>query len=373
MNSSQATGYALEKEFAAKLREIFQGIPWLDRAKVEHVGTARDVGYDVRATFPLPSGGNAVFCVECKGELRPSQFPALAERKFTAPGRPKALVPVLALPSVSSRLAELCSERGWGWIDLAGNYQLDVPGMLHLQRLGNPPVRRNPPPTANLSSAEAARIIRVLLSPQNGGMRWTQRDLRQHCQPKVSLGLVNKVVRHLREEAFIEVGHDGGFRLRDPLGLLAAWRRAYRFDRHQRRTYFSLLAGRRLREALAKLGALTGGHAVYAAFSAAEFQAPHVRQAKTWLFVGEEFEDKFCEVAEAKPVDSGENIIVLIPDDSGVFSEQAGGFLGEPRLPCTNPVQTYVDLCGVGSRGEEAADALLEQHLKPEWRQRGLL
>ena len=121
------------------------------------------------------------------------------------------------------------------------------------------------------------------------------------------------------------------------------------------------------------MSSLTGGHSVYAAFSAADIQAPHVRQAKTWLFVGEEFEDKFCEVAEAKPVDSGENIIVLIPDDSGVFYEQVGGFMGEPRLPCTNPVQTYVDLCSVGGRGEEAADALVEQNLKPEWRHRGLL
>ena len=373
MNNSQATGYALEKEFATKLREILSSIPWLDHANVEHVGTAKDVGYDVRATFSLPSGGNAVLCVECKAELRLSQFAAFAERKFTAPGRPKALVPVLALPSVSPRLAELCAERGWGWIDLAGNYQLDVPGFLHLQRLGNPPVHRNPPPTANLSTVEAARIMRVLLSPHNGGMRWTQREMQQHCQPNVSLGLVNKVVRHLREEAFIDVGDDGGFRLRDPMGLLAAWRRAYRFDRHQRRAYFSLLQGRRLQEALAKLGSLTGQHAVYAAFSAADFQAPHVRQPKTWLFVGEDFEDKFCEVAEAKPVDSGENIIVLIPDDSGVFYEQVGGFMGEPRLPCTNPVQTYVDLCSVGSRGEEAADALLEQNLKPEWLHRGLL
>jgi hypothetical protein len=32
-----------------------------------------------------------------------------------------------------------------------------------------------------------------------------------------------------------------------------------------------------------------------------------------------------------------------------------------------------VDLCSVGSRGEEAADALLEQNLKPEWLHRGLL
>jgi hypothetical protein len=109
--------------------------------------------------------------------------------------------------------------------------------------------------------------------------------MRTHCQPNVSLGLVNKVVRHLRDEAFIEMREDGGFQLRDPLKLLFAWRDLYRFDRHERRGYFTLLKGKKLQDALAGLDLRTGGFAAYAAFSAAEFQAPHVRQPKTWLYV----------------------------------------------------------------------------------------
>ena len=38
-----------------------------------------------------------------------------------ASDRPSVVVPVLALPSVSPRVAELCTEHGWGWFDLAGN------------------------------------------------------------------------------------------------------------------------------------------------------------------------------------------------------------------------------------------------------------
>ena len=371
MNTPGITGAALEKALAAKLRELLGGIAWLSGAQVEQVGTP-DAGFDLLATLPLPGGGKAALCVECKREFRPSLFRTLTDKTFSPAGRPKVVVPVLALPTVSPRVAELCAEHGWSWFDLAGNHRLDIPGLLHLQHTGNEPVHR-PQPAANLSTPEAARIIRVLIAPGNAGLRWTQREMQLHCQPNVSIGLVNKVVRHLREEAFIELGKDGGFRLRDPLGLLTAWRRAYRFDRHQRHGYFTLLQGRRLQEALARLGPLTGGHAVYAAFSAAEFQAPHVRQPKTWLFVGEEYEEKFCAVAEAKRVDSGENVVVLIPEDAGVFYEQVGGFMGEQRLACTNPVQTYADLCNAGSRGEEAAEALLEQALKPEWKRRRLL
>jgi hypothetical protein len=181
--------------------------------------------------------------------------------------------------------------------------------------------------------------------------------------------LVNKVVRYLRDEAFVEVYPDGGFRLRDPQKLLTAWRDAYRFDRHERRNYFSLLQARQLRDALARLDSDAGGFAAYAAFSAAEFQAPHVRQPKTWLYIGGEYVDRFEELSEAKLVDSGENIIVMIPDDSGVFYLADAGTVGDRRMASTNPVQTYVDLAHCGARGEEAAEALLEQNLKPKWNQ----
>jgi hypothetical protein len=178
--------------------------------------------------------------------------------------------------------------------------------------------------------------------------------MQNHCHPHVSLGLVTKVVRHLRDEAFVEGAEDGGFRLRDPLKLLFAWRDAYRFDRHERRGYFTLLQGKKLRDALARLDAETGGYAAYASFSAADLQAPHVRQPKTCLYVRQNEVSKFEALVEAKSVDSGENLVVLIPDDDGVFYLDDGGTMGDNRMSCTNAVQTYVDLYHCGGRGVEA-------------------
>jgi hypothetical protein len=372
MNTRYFSGAALEKALAAKLEELLRGVDWLRGWHVERAGGAGDAGFDLLGTVPLPGGGKAALCVECKGELRPSVFRTMADSIFSPAGRPKVVVPVLALPWVSPRVAELCAEHGWSWFDLAGNHLLDIPGLLHLQHTGNKPAHKRPRPSANLKTPEAGRVICALLLPENAGRRWTQREMQQHCQPRVSLGLVNKVIRHLREEAFIEGIEDGGFRLRDPLKLLFAWRDAYRFDRHERRGYFNLLQGKSLREALAGLGSIPGGHAAYAAFSAAEIQAPHVRQPKTWLYLSPSLEDEFRSRLEAKPVDSGENLVVLIPGDDGVFYLADAGRTGENRLPCTNIVQTYVDLSHCGGRGEEAAEALLNQRLKPEWRLRGL-
>lgn len=372
VNATKLSGMGLEKALAAKLREILTGVEWLSDWRVENVAEG-DTGFDILATLPLPQGGKAALCVMCKQELRPSVFSMVADKTFSPSGRPKVIVRVLALPLVSPRVAELCTEHSWSWFDLAGNYQLDVPGLLNLQRSGRESVQKQPRPKANLSTAEAGRVIRALLAIENIERRWTQWEMQAHCQPNVSIGLVNKVVRYLRDEAFIEEQSDRGFKLRDPLKLLFAWRDAYRFDKHDRRGYFSLLQGKRLQDALAKFDLHTGGFAAYAAFSAADFQAPHVRQPKVWLFVTEREVSKFEQMIEAKQVDSGESMIVLIPNDDGVFYLGEGAAMGERRMGCTNIVQTYVDLTHSGGRGEEAAEALLEQRLKPEWKRRGMI
>jgi len=369
---SSSNGHALEQALASKLKELLTTVPWLQNWQIRRVGDTSDLGYDIEATISLPDG-KVLLAIECKKELRPSTFHALAQRKVSVPGRPRLIVPVLAMPFVSARLADLCVQHGWSWYDLAGNCYIDVPNAIRLDRRGNASVYPRTRATANLGTPEAARVIRALLAPENSGRRWTQRSMETHFGPlkppipEPSLGLVNKVIKHLREEAFIEVLSDGGFRLRDPQKLLIAWRDAYRFDRHERRNYFTLLQGKQLRDALVRLDLVAGGFAAYAAFSAADFQAPHVRQPKTWMYADREYMKRLEEIAEAKRVESGDNLVVLIPDDAGVFYLSDGGTVGDQRMACTNPVQTYVDLAHCGGRGEEAAEALLEQNLKPKW------
>jgi hypothetical protein len=308
--------------------------------------------------------------VECKGtNFQPSQFASLAGRSCST-GKSVASGKVLAMPRVSTRMAALCQEHGWSWYDLAGNCRLEIPGVLLIERSGKEPVKAQPRSGANLSTPEAARVVRALLAPENAGQRWTQREMVAHFAdlvPRVtapSLALVNKVVQHLRDQAFLEQLPNRGFRVRDFEGLLQGWRAAYRFDRHSRRPYFTLLQGRALQDRLRALDPDGEGRLAYAAFSAADLQAPAVRQPRTWLYLDPNIEQEFQSAVEAKSVDSGENLVVLIPDDRGVFYRvEPGG----NRAACTNTVQTYVDLAHSGGRGEEAAEALLQQRLKPAW------
>lgn len=366
MNIKPISGSALEKALAEKLRELLGSVSWLESWSVQNFPTMSDRGFDFLVKLRSPKGGPAELWVQCKSDPRPSLFPYA----YVAPEGNREPVLVLAAPFISPRMADLCQQAGWSWFDLAGNYHIDVRGLLRLQHSGNAPVHKRPSPSANLSTREAGRVIRALLLPDNAGKQWTQRDMQNHCRPNVSLGLVNKVVRYLRDEALIDE-LDDGFHLRDPLKLLFAWRDVYRFDRHERRAYFTLLQGKKLREALYRFG-LHAESTTYASFSAAEFQAPHVRQPKTWLYIRDQDLVEFAEMVEAKPVDSGENVVVLIPDDDGVFCMADGGVAGDMRLACTNEVQTYVDLWHSGARGQEAAEALLKQRLQPEWKVRGL-
>jgi hypothetical protein len=362
------SGLTAERDLANVLRDLLGSASWLKGWHVEL--TKPGDKWDLKASGPIPGRRNAVLCVECKSSnFQPSQFFTLVERQCPASGKAVS-AKVLAMPRISPRMAALCRDHAWSWYDLAGNCRLEIPGALLIERSGNEPVKTERRSGANLSTSEAGLVVRALLAPENANVRWTQREMVAHLESldapiaAPSLSLVNKVVQHLRDQAFIEQLPSGGFRVRDYDGLLQAWLGAYRFDRHTRRRYFTLLQGRALQEKLKSLDPKGQGLLAYAAFSAAEIQAPAVRQPRTWLYVNPGIEPAFQSTVEAKLVDSGENIIVLIPDDGGVFYRVD---VGANHAPCTNAAQTYVDLAHAGGRGEEAAKAILDQRLKPAW------
>jgi hypothetical protein len=73
---------------AAKLEELLRGVAWLRGWQVQHVGGAAEAEFDLLATLPLPGGGKAALCVECKRALRPSVFRMVADKTFSPAGRP---------------------------------------------------------------------------------------------------------------------------------------------------------------------------------------------------------------------------------------------------------------------------------------------
>ena len=64
-----------------------------------------------------------------------------------------------------------------------------------------------------------------------------------------------------------------------------------------------------------------------------------------------------------KEVDSGENIALVVPYDEGVYY----GSAKMDGVMVASPVQVYLDALSLRGRGEEAAQAILEEILKPQW------
>jgi len=356
----------VERGLEAALQALLEGIPWL---RGWTWGRAEN-GWDIRVSGRMPGNRKAVLCVECKtASFQPSQFQSLVDRQCAA-GRKAISIRILAMPRISARMAALCQAHEWSWYDLAGNCRLEIPGVLLIERSCRAPAKMPRRAGANLGTPEAASVVRALLAPENAGRRWTQREMVAHFADNApairapSLALVNKIVQHLRDQAFLTPLPNRGFRISDHVGLLKAWRDAYRFDRHTARSYFMLLHTRVLQERLRAFEPEAQGRLAFAVFSAAEVQAPAVRQPRMWLYVDPRLESDLQRALEAKPVDSGENLIVLLPGDEGVFYRPDSG---KNRIACTNPAQTYVDLAHSRGRGDEAAEAILLQRLEPAW------
>lgn len=358
----------IEKGLSQAFETLLASIPGVEVVSVSRNPAPFERAFDINARVKLPKSGDEVeFWVECRDVPRPSQFPyTTISREFRDNGTVCARVPVLAAPHVSERMAELCWDHGWGWFDLAGNCQLSVPGTLYVERTGRPSLHTPKKPKARLSTAASARVLRTLLVPEHAGRHWTLQELQAACDPAVSLGLVHKVVDHLKNEAWLADSPKRGKLVTDPIGLMKEWSRFYAFERHRQLDYFTLLRPGELAERMHGLEIIEGPQvAAWAVYSAADLQAPATRQSLSWLYVVDDFLEEFAELAQAKPVESGANIRVLVPEDDGVFFHADEG-QGD-RLICTNPLQTWLDLMKVGGRGEEAGEAIMRQSIAPVW------
>lgn len=334
---------------------------------------------DFVAFAKTPNGAELQFLVECKAHPRPSQVPqapdslingdvpsAPVERRFNPDGTVRSARSwIFGAPFVSPRLGEVCWDRGWGWFDLAGNCRVTVPNLLYLDRKGNVPIHRLARPDANLGTPEAARVLRALLTPSRP-LRWdSQRDLQQAIEPAVSLGLVHKVVAHLRQEGFLATDGADGLRVVDPERLLLSWRDAYRSDRLRRFDWFTLLKPAEIEKVIREVNLDHPPNLAWASFSAAERLEPMVRQPKYWLMAADESPEVLRKALHAESVEVGSNLTLLIAPDRGYLSQadHEASFAA-----CTSPLQTYLDTWHAGGRGQEAADAILERRLRPAWK-----
>ena len=262
---------------------------------------------------------------------------------------------IFMAPYISPQAADICMKDGVGYLDFAGNCYL-LFGQVYIVQTGKPNPFRTRRDLVSLFSPKSSRVLRVLLN--NPGRVWKTQDLADEA--RVSLGQVANVKKLLLDREWIT--KQDGFSLTAPWMLLEEWVNVYTYRKNEVRNYYSLKSIPEIESDLAKVCKEKGIEYALTGFSGAARFAPAVRYTRVMAYVYNTRED-VASLLNLKEVESGANVTLLGPYDEGVFygTGEIEGF----RV--VSPLQIYLDLKGYKGRGEEAAEAILRDVIKPKW------
>jgi hypothetical protein len=260
-------------------------------------------------------------------------------------------------PFISPQAAEICMTDGVGYVDFAGNCLLSF-GQVYIEQTGKPNPFRTRRDLVSLFSPKSSRILRVLLC--NPGRVWKTQDLAGDA--RVSLGQVANVKKLLLDREWIT--KQDGFSLTAPWRLLEEWEKAYSYRKNEVRNYYSLKSIPEIEADLATVCKEKGIEYALTGFSGAARFAPAVRYTRAMAYVYSTRKD-VASLLNLKEVEGGPNVMLLGPYDEGVFY----GTQTIEDIRVVSPLQIYLDLKGYKGRGEEAAEAILRDVIKPKWLQ----
>ena len=331
-------------------------------AKVEQISNAapgRSHGtFDLAIELMPTAGGPPIrLVVEAQERVSPLRAIGILQRMvaLSAMG-----VPTLCTRVISERVAELCRSQGASYLDEAGNCRLSAPRFF-LEVEGRKPVRAAKQAEVDPFALKSSRIARVLLgSPKRG---WQLQELADEAQ--VSLGLVAKVKRVLLEQAFVEE-RDRRLHLRDPKGLLEAWATVYQSS-GERMAFYVMQKSSEAEPKIARWGAEKAVRLALTDLAGAWRLAPTVRYQQSTVYMEPKDDadvvNDLVEHLGARRVDSGANLVLIVPEDSFVLYQTRR----IDDMDVAAPVQLYLDLRKQPGRGKEAAQEILKREIIPTW------
>lgn len=333
-------------------------------AQVPFVGVVEDIHYsryqtgriDYAVRLETPDF-NRTLIVEYKSRGEPRIVREVADR-FAYHGIPPGAVPLFIAPYISPQSASILTERGISYLDLAGNCRIAF-DYVFIFRAGH----ENPAPErrrlGTLYSPKAERILRVFLN--DPGKVWKVEPLAEEAG--VSLGQVSKVKQLLEDREWLK-SEAAGSRLVMPKELLTEWSVNYRYKRHEQREFYSLESIPDIERHLASICLRVNTQYALTGLAAAARYAPYARYQRMTAYVeSPEAAQKLAAEMSLKTVPTGENVVLLIPYDEGVFY----GSRDLDGQCLVSPIQCYIDLKHTTSRGNEAAEFLKEQVIIPTW------
>ena len=334
----------VEHDAVVALQAFLAGLPRTHVDFIKLVGEVETV--DIRAEFRLDQKPVRLFC-EVKSSGQPRFVRAALDQLARIERDPDSVAMVILV-----RLAIV------DHLDFEGNALLSA-GSVHIEREVASQPKAEKRALRSLFKPKSARILRRLL--REPSRPWRVLDLAEAAG--VSSGHVSTISNELKDRGWAEQTDDG-LVVSDPDALLDAWADDYELPTGREQSLYTHLHGSALDNALfSVLNGPSSGRLILRSYSAADRIAPFARNANRYLYADQEALDQLCTQMRLSAADKGGNVLVIVPDEDGVFDDAIEPF---PGIPCTSPVQTYLDLQHSGERGREAADHLRQETLK--WR-----
>ena len=262
---------------------------------------------------------------------------------------------VFVAPYISEASAEICKSNGIGHIDFSGNCWLNLDSIF-IEIKGNSNRFSRKSELKSLFKPKAERILRALICEP--AYEWSAMELATSAD--VSIGQVSNVRKLLLEREWIE-DQKRGIKLIESLQLLTSWLAEYHPDRSTMYGFYDMGSVGDIESTISSFCNRTGIRYAFTGFSGAARYAPFTTYGTAAVYM--DISATNINELPFKPVTSGANIRIISPYDDGVYY----GTRDIRGQSVVGPVQCYLDLKDEKARGEEAAEALLEQVIKPSW------
>lgn len=261
----------------------------------------------------------------------------------------------------------MSAEAGISWIDLAGNADIQGPGLL-IRLLETPrPSKAGRP--ANVFAPTSSRLIRAFLMSE--GQMLNHRDLVERSG--LDKARVSRLIPRLEAMGAIRrvAWKDGRpqFVAKRPNAVLKAWLQAYDFSKHSIRRGFVLEEGRSaesvalglMRKISQALG--SGGRHAFTGLAGAWLHAPFATHRLVTVLIDADPTAEALQSLGFHEEDTGANVWFVRPNDPSLFA----GASSVQGLPVAHPIQVYLDLKAQPERSTEAAEALAKKELTFGW------
>jgi len=337
------------------LRSILSDIPFVGVKGSKTNARIADKRADIIFNI-LVAGKPAKLVVEVKSQGEPRLVRmAVIQLKDSLRGL-KDFYGIIAAPYLSDTSRLICKEAGVGCVDLAGNAFLSFK-KIFIDKSGRPNPFAVTRRAKSVFSPKSSRVLRVLLSDPS--KKWYVEGLSQEAG--ISIGLVSRVKQRLLSEEWIRE-ENKRLSLVKPDEALAQWVNNYSYDKNRIFSFYSGLTEDQLEAAIARECEKRQWRYGLALFSGARKVAPFVRFMQFFSYVVGDIED-IAKGLQLKKVGSGANVTLLQPYDEGVLY----GLQDIDGINVVSDIQLYLDLKSYKGRGEEAAQAIFEQRIRPTW------